>query len=44
MIQSLKERFGLSEIQAHVIFYQLQNHFLKNTKNDQVYSDQETNN
>jgi hypothetical protein len=41
MIQSLQRRFGLSEIQANVIFYQLQRHFSNNVKNSRVPSDLE---
>jgi len=30
VILNLQKRFGLSEVQANVIFYHLQNHFTKN--------------
>ena len=32
MIQHLQERFGLSKIQASVIYFQLQEHFRKEQK------------
>ena len=32
MILNLQKRFGLSEVQANVIFYHLQKHFTKNNQ------------
>jgi len=44
MILSLQERFGLSSIQANVIFYQLQEHFSRKSKTSHVFSDMEEKN
>jgi len=42
MIEHLQERFGLSKIQASVIYFQLQDHFKKEkkmTKNSTKFSE-----
>ena len=44
MILSLQERFGLSSVQASVIFYQLQEHFSRKSKTSHGFSDMEEKN
>lgn len=38
MIKNLQERFGLSEIQANVIYFQLQEHFANEAKTTRTRS------
>jgi len=36
MIQHLQDRFGLSKVQASVIYFKLQEHFAKKSENNQL--------